>query len=408
MKKSPLWGLLGLGFVWGRLSHFGFVFYLGGMGFTAMAIGFALLVVDRPTTARRVGLLLSLLGVFIAHVSHVPFALLAVGLAGILVYPATGRLRELLLPALPTAALFAAWFVARPEGQRDSLSLEPHAERLGEFLNTPFSSYVGAAGAQETSLVNEMLGVFAVVGATSIVVMLAQRRWAYRDSAGTAWSVGTTVLALTLGAVCLVGYLVLPMRYGDWWYVFPRQATTALYFVLPALPNLPREGWLRWPLVAAILLVCGRLSFFVGEQWRRFEDATEDFRAIASQIPENPRLLYLVYDHKDTEKRDSPFVHLPAWIQAEKGGALSFHFASLGFYPVRYRAQSAAVPPAVPLDWEWMPQRFRVMKHGPFFDTFLLRNRRGDPTPLLAADPDIEFVDKEGSWYLYRRRSSKP
>jgi hypothetical protein len=369
-----------------------------------MSIGCALLVVDRPTARRRIALAASLLAVFIAHVSHLPFAILGVALAGLLVYPATKRFRTLLLPVLPAMALFAAWFLTRPESQQGSVGFELDTDRLAKFWDTPFSSYVGSAGIEEATLVNGMFAVLVALAATAIVVFAAQRRWVVRDASDRAWGVGTTLLPLALGAGCLVGYLMFPMRYGDWWYVFPRQATTALYFVLPVLPDLPRERWLRWPMVAAILLVCGRMSLFVGEQWARFEEATEDFRAIAQRISPNPRLLYLVYDHRDIEKRDSPFVHLPAWIQTEKGGALSFHFASLGFYPVRYRADSTEVPPEVPLDWEWTPQRFRVLKHGPWFDTFLIRNRRGDPSRLLAADPEIELVAQDGSWYLYERR----
>ncbi len=404
MKKSPLWALLALGLIWGRLSQFGFVFYLGGMGLTAMAIGLALLVVDRPTRGRRIGLAASLLGVLVAHVSHVPFAVLGVGLAGLLLYPATRRFRPLLLPMLPVVALFIAWFAARPDAQRSSAEFAIDFGRLDDFWGTPFSSYLGETGVQEAAHVHAMLGVLVVLATTSIILFFGQRRWAYRSGHDLAWSVGTTLLALSLAGGCLVGYLAFPMRYGDWWYVFPRQATAALFFVLAALPDLPRERWLRWPMVASILVVCGWMSLFVSGQWQRFEEATEDFRAIAQQIPQKPRLLYLVYDHSDVEKRSSPIVHLPAWIQTQKGGALSFHFASLGFYPVRYRENSAAVPPPVPLDWEWEPQHFRVLTHGPWFDTFLIRNKRGDPAVVLSADPEIEFVAREGSWYLYRRR----
>lgn len=404
MKKSPLWGLLGLAFVWGRLSQFGFVFYLGGMGLTAMAIGLALLVVDRPTRGRRIGLAASLLGVFVTHVSHVPFAIVGVAVAGLLFYPATRRFRPLIIPASPAIALFIAWFLARPRAQRDSFEFELHAERLESFWTTPFSSFMGESGIEEAGVVHEMLGVLIVLATTSLILYIGQRRWVYARGHDLAWGAATTALPLALGAGCLVGYLIFPMRYGDWWYVFPRQATAALYFFLPVLPDLPRERWLRWPMVAAVLIVCARMSLFVSERWARFEDATQDFRSIAQRIPDSPRLLYLVFDHGDIEKRESPFVHLPTWIQTEKGGALSFHFAALGFYPARYRENASAVPPAVPVDWEWTPQRFRVLEHGPWFDTFLIRNRRGDPSSLLAADPDIEFVTREGSWYLYKRR----
>jgi len=93
---------------------------------------------------------------------------------------------------------------------------------------------------------------------------------------------------------------------------------------------------------------------------------------------------------------------LPAWIQAEKGGALGFHFAQWGFYPVRYRSNSASVPPPSDERFEWTPEHFDVQKHGAWFDTFLVRHKI-DPHQLFDRDPTIHLVGRYGTWWLYRR-----
>ena len=69
----------------------------------------------------------------------------------------------------------------------------------------------------------------------------------------------------------------------------------------------------------------------------------------------SPKLMYLVFDHSGSTRSTTPFIHLPAWIQAEKGGWLSWHFVSWDLHPIRYRENDAHVPPPRPERWEWIP-----------------------------------------------------
>ncbi len=112
-----------------------------------------------------------------------------------------------------------------------------------------------------------------------------------------------------------------------------------------------------------------------------------------------------MFDRAGAGAAQPPFLHLP-YVQAEKGGWLSFHFAIWGASPIVYRDASepgAVVPPPVPPRWEWTPEKFDVKRNGAFFDWFLIRSR-ADPRRLFSADPAIEPVAREGSWWLYRRR----
>jgi hypothetical protein len=115
-----------------------------------------------------------------------------------------------------------------------------------------------------------------------------------------------------------------------------------------------------------------------------------------------PRLGYLVFEQGDPSRAFSPYIHLPAWVQAEKGGWLSFHFVSFNVYPLRYRAGSPSVPPPTPHDFEWVPQWFDIRTRGRFFDFFLVRSKT-PPQRLFMVDPSIRLVDHRGTWWLFQR-----
>jgi hypothetical protein len=193
------------------------------------------------------------------------------------------------------------------------------------------------------------------------------------------------------------------MSIGLWWFVYPREITTAGYVALAAMPDLPRKWWLRLPLLASFAYVSARLGFITASHWHDFEQSNEDFRAIAAQIPKAPKLLYLIFDHGGSARRTSPYIHMPAWIQAETGGWLSFHAAGWGdLHPIRYRPPGPSIPPPVPERWEWTPERFDLRRNGSFFDTFLVRHYR-PADYLFAEDPSIHPAGHVGHWWLYRR-----
>jgi hypothetical protein len=410
MKKSPALGLLSLGLVWCTLTHWGFLNFLGALGLYAMSVGFALLVVDRPTPARLWGLSLSLVGVFFTHIYRLPFAVLSVLLAGALCYPATRRFRPLLAPLLPSVLLFAVWWFVRPETvapRIDPLGFD--ISRLIEIPRHLFGAYAPPEGApatvvseREAALGRQTLGMFGAIFALTIGLFFAQGRARGRTVTERRWAAAVTALPLLLGAGLLFLYLTLPLEMGLWWYVFPREIIAATFLLLAVVPDLPKGRWHRIGALVVMLAGAAPMSSFVGRQWKLFDEMTADFKAIVELVPATPRLFYLIYRGGGTERRVSPFLHLPAWIQAHKGGALAFHFVSWNHSPIRYRRGSPSVPPELPPRFEWTPQYFRVLEHGAWFDTFLVRHDI-DPSVLFAPDPTVRLVGRRGMWWLYRR-----
>jgi hypothetical protein len=407
MKKSPLLGLLGLGLAWSSLTQWGFLNFMGAIGLFAMATGITLMLVDKPTRGRQIALGLTLVALFFTHIFRYPFALCAVVGTAVVMYPVTRRIRPIVAPLLPAIALFIVWLRVRPPSLAGGMGpLSIHPERLRDFVG-----YLGGAfnDPAEKLAQESFFRVIAVVA----ILSLAANGWALFDPrAGEisrrrfTWDALALVIPLGCAAVFLGLYLVLPMEIGLWWYVFPREATAAAFLLLGAFPDLPKPLVLRAPLVAAIAAGGLGISGVVAKNYAVFDRSTADFTTIIQAIPRAPRLLYLVFDHSGSTRTTTPFIHLPAYVQAEKGGWLSFHFAIWGASPLQYRPRGeagAVIPPPTPSRWEWTPQVFTLARNGAFFDWFLVR-RQSSPDALFQGDPSIERVDHVGTWWLYRRR----
>lgn len=410
MKKSPLLGLLGLGVVWMNLTQWGFLNFVGALGLFAMTVGLTLLLVDRPSRGRQIALALALVALFFTHIYRYPFALSAVLGAAIVMYPETRRIRPIVAPLLPAIALFVVWLRVRPEVLAAGMGpLTVHAARLGELTGYLGGSFHDPA---EKIVFERFFRVSAVVAVISLALGLWARlegRSRLTARSTLRWDALALAVPLSCAAVFLLCFLVLPMEIGLWWYVYPREATAAVFLLFGAFPDLPRALLPRAALTAALASGGLGVSAMVAKNYAAFEPATGDFDAITRQIPRAPKLLFLVFDHGGSTRTMSPFLHLPAYVQAEKGGWLSFHFALLGGSPLRYKprgAPGAVVPPTPPLRWEWTPQVFNVGRNGAFFDWFLVR-RAASPDALFKDDPSIERVDHQGTWWLYRRRPSR-
>jgi hypothetical protein len=411
LKKSPALGLIAGALVWNTLTHWGFLNFLGALGLMAAAVGLALRIVDRPTRSAQVALAATLVALFFTHVYRVPFAILGVLAAGAVLYPVTCRFRPLLVPLLPVTCLFVGWALSQAAPLPDAgLALTFDVSRVVDLPRHVFGAYTPPDGAPPTDLsVRErwLSGqVLASLAALAVLCGIARRREG-RTEAGdpaTLWRRAAGPVPLLLGAGMLLAYVMLPYEMGNWFYVYPREAVSACYFLLAALPDLPRRTGARLGALGLVALAAVPTAQLVATEYRRFERLTADFREIVAEIPRAPRLFYLLYDLGGTSRRASPLLHLPAWIQAERGGWLNFHFVRWRHSPIRYRASGPAIPPALPGRFEWTPQHFRVREHGAWFDTFLIRHSV-DPSELFTPDPSIQLVSRRGTWWLYRRHN---
>ncbi len=401
LRKSPLIGLWGLVPVWGVVTHWGFIHHMAGLGLFAMVVGIGLRLAERPSPRLQGLLIAALVSLFLTDVFRFPSALLMLGVIALVMRGRVDGIRDLAISTAVATAVFIAWWATRGDPMA-FMAGWLGAPIWSRFLDTGSYAFDIFVGDDDTEMFRRV-GLLFVLTALVLFVLAAirLRSWPRAGWVVPAHAVVALAILLFLGL-----YLTLPMERGAWWYVFPREITAALFLVPALLPNLPRKTWAHLGFVVWTAVAIAPLAEHVAEAHREFGTTTTHFRAIVSELPKAPKLLYLVYDHEGARARSSPYVHLPAYAQAERGGWLSYHFASFESSPFRYRDTSdpeAVIPPQMPIRWEWSPQLFQLDEHGAFFDWFMIR-RAASADPLFASDPSIVRVAHFESWWLYHRR----
>lgn len=400
MKKSPLLGVLGLPFVWNTLTHWGFIGFMGALGLFAMAVGFTLLILDRPTRGRQAGLAISLLLLFGTHVFRFPFALAAVVGAALVMYPATRRVRPLLLPMAPAVVALVAWLLVRPkELAVQGMDWKIHWERLREARGFFFGAL---SGAEEMRLAEQSAKIALSAAAVCLLGFFFEPERVNRAKHEIRWAAGVIAVIVCTAIVFVYMYLTLPMQMGIWWYVYPREILAALFIAVALIPDLPKTGWVRAPIVGAVAYGAIAQASLVADRFAVVASDNADLRRVIEQIPTAPKLGYMVWDRDAPGLLAHPYIHMPAWVQAERGGSLSFHFIGWNAWPIRYRYGSPAVPPTTPNRFEWTPERFDLRTRGEFFDWFLVRRAAG-PDPRFRELPALRLVDHVGAYWLYHR-----
>jgi len=400
MKKDPLGGVAAAGFAWASLVQWGFISYVGGLGLMLLGLGVTLMVLDRPTRGRALALGATALLLLVTHISHFPFFCLAIGLTTLCMWPATRRLSPVVLPVVPAGTLFVVWWFLRPADLRAPVETGWHFERLAKI-----DHFVFEFGVPESGTIAIHMGVIlAVVSLYSLAVnvLTAWRRGLRRPQIslqqGCAWAGG---LLVSLSFAVL--YFWLPEKIGVWWFVAPRHMSAALLCALVLLPNLPANPWLRAPALGGLLVAIVLPMRAVTARFAAFEAGTQDFQQIIAQLPRAPKLGYMIWDNKDFSSHVRPLLHLPAWVQAEKGGWLSFHFATWNAAPFGFRRDDPKdVAPDTPARFEWTPDKFDVQTRGKYFNWFLVHSHESKEA-TFAVDPTLHLVDHRGDWWLYER-----
>ena len=400
LKKTPLWGAAAAGLAWGSLTQWGFLSFVGALGLTLAGLGVTLLLLERPTRRRAVMLGAIALLLLVTHITRFPFFCLAVGITTVCLWPASRSLKPVVVPLLPAAVLFVIWWFIRPNTLKAPVELGWHPERAGEVVKSAFSF----GGEEEYAVFRHMWMILLGICVYSLIV-----------KGGTAWREGIRRPRITLRQACLfsgpllvtlafaVLYFSLPMKIGVWWFVYPRELTAAVLCGLALLPNLPVNRWLRLPALGALLIGIALPVPGVTQRYAEFEKGTQDFQRIIQQLPATPKLGYMVWGNTDFAWHARPLIHLPAWVQAERGGWLSFHFATWDASPVRFRAEEPRdVPPDTPDRFEWQPDAFDIATRGRYFDWFLVHSHESREKKF-AVDTTLHLVDHQGNWWLYKR-----
>jgi hypothetical protein len=135
----------------------------------------------------------------------------------------------------------------------------------------------------------------------------------------------------------------------------------------------------------------------------RFDREARPFERVIAKLPDAPKLYFLCWDREGSVVRTHPYHHFHAYVQARRGGIISFSFPEM-FWNIPVRLRSAAGVPAADKRAEWRPRFYDYDDSGYFYDHVLVRTQPGAAggVETLAKFP-YELVYSDPPWELYRR-----
>jgi len=305
---------------------YGFISYVMALPLILLGIAQArrCAVGGRP---RHVALLavLALLTVATHVFAFLVLALLG-GIAALATTRALSRLAVAAFALAPGLAWSAIWTVsssAEPSQEPLKTSYGTLRERLQILLGSAFGSYTRDAR------------VLAIALASAAV--LAAALWLSRRPAPAA---GDERARRALGVVAIAAIsasLLCPQVFMNTWGLWER---------IPPVAFVAFAGALRWPIagetrarlaagLAAIALFASGTALAQG---LAFSEQAKGIRELAQELPKGARVMWTACGEEKPWRRATPsFKHLGAYVQAARGGDLSYSFAHFHHMVVRYR-----------------------------------------------------------------------
>lgn len=201
-------------------------------------------------------------------------------------------------------------------------------------------------------------------------------------------------------ALWFVAYLALPQNFGNAAFLYPRLAVLLVPFAIVATESgasRVRPQLVHAALAAtALAWLCLVLSTFYS-----FDRDARQLDLVVQRMEPNKRVRSLIFERgAEYTPGGRPFVHFAAWYQVEKGGTISYSFASTQLSVAVFRPEKRAMANTA-IDWQ--PERFDVRREQDDYDYFLVR-AKDDLGPVLfrGGTRRIYLHARQGSWWLYR------
>lgn len=380
---KPAWlALLALPLVYNRAFFWGFASFELSVGLALAACG----LLTRPRSLATDTAIAVLATVVVA--THLYGVVLLLGFIALrLLFEGRIAFARRALPALPAAIGFGLWAVAalRASGYGTNYG-SPLSERLLGFGD----AVLGGWQDRSDLLVLAGFGAgFVVLAAPALPLSAA--RW-------RALGIWERVFAL-YAALNLALFLGLPEFSSTALFVNFRHAFLALCF-LPLL--VPTDALARRPRLAPALLAgLAAASIFVA--WVHlvaFDREARSFDRIVDAMPERPKILSMIFDTGDVV-RTFPYIHFPAYIQAQKGGVLHQTFPQM-FWNLPIRLRDDAALPRAPgrIPWRLRPPDFE--KFFGYYDYLITRAPKAQ-IRRVELHPAFHYrlLREEGPWRLY-------
>ena len=141
--------------------------------------------------------------------------------------------------------------------------------------------------------------------------------------------------------------------------------------------------------------------------WKVFELSEELKKHERTNAPyhEFLRVPSLSWDQEGAVTETHAYHHFHAYIQARRGGLISFSFPELFWnIPVRVREEAGIPKPGG--DSEWIPELYDEESVGYYYDYVLVRRHEKRPGVESFENFPYDRIYSNPPWEVYRRRAS--
>lgn len=379
----------------------GFVNFVWAIAILFFGLALAVRQRSAPTRARAVGLAVTLLACFYAHI--VPFGLLGIGVVLVSIDRDLRASLARLLPVVPSALAAGLWLLRTPAGRstldaaaadsaQSQLYFEPTEERWDGVFMWLTDILHGDEDREALVWFFEVAAALALAG----LVWLAIEAWRRRKSGEKAPARGPWLRLALLPIVAALLYLFGPTSY-DWiWPIAPRFALLALLLVIPVIPSPPPK--VAAVFLAAVVGLAALQTAHVREAFTGFDtEEVGDLDEALAALPEGASVAGLIFARGSRFVHFSPFLHYVAYHQARRGGVVMFTFADFPQSPFRFREERR--PPRVVPRWEWMPERVSSSDLE-YYDYVLVR---GGPGRIGRDRVNYRPVYEGAPWTVWQR-----
>lgn len=379
---DPFWALAGFPLAFGYAFLWGFFSYVVAI---PLGVAYWAFVTDyqaRPSRWRAVGLAAFTTLLFGAHL--LVFALCGLGAAALLAFSAKDLKTALsrLAPLAVGPLLAVAWASRyRAPDARSSDSLRYGFERLLELPALLLGYPQDALGLLVGAL---LIVLFAVSG---VRFTSRRERW------------------LPL-AIVLVAFFATPHDYANVAFLYPR---LAILIAPAAIVATERTRPPVRPAVVHTALVATALGWLclVWSNFWAFDRDARQFEVVMDAMLPKQRVRSLIFERgSEYTPGGVPFLHFPVYYQVEKGGTMSFSFATSSLSVVVFRPEKRRV---VRASIDWLPSSFDVKREQDDYDYYVVRASADLRSQLFqGATRRIELTAQRGLWWLYRRGEPLP
>jgi hypothetical protein len=388
--RKPAWlALLAVPLIYHRSVFWGFTSFDISVGLALAS--FAAHIEPRKSFARDTAQALLAAGAFTAHIYGL--ALLFALVAGYAIFGGWRTLRRRWWTFLPLLLGTALWLVTwRSDAGYGATISPPLSLRAKVFADELLGGY------QDSS----ELVILALFAAAWLVLALPTLPTS-RDRLRSLTPLERLAWAAFVGNLAI--YFLAPAATFTTKYLNFRHAFLAVAF-LPLLAHDVPAGRGQFLKRALLAIAAGAATLNAWVHLMAFDREARAFNQIIAALPPAPKVVYMDFNPNGDIMKTFPYLHFHAYIQAQKGGAITSSFAELFWNaPVKVRADSGL--PHTAVDFEWNPMFYNEKSFGYFYDYALLRIPYRRVVSMTPTFP-YELVLVIPPWQLYKRATPPP